>query len=85
MTSKPQAASYEPDYGEPRLASPLYLFRHLRRWTQAELAERAGLTQETISRLERGLERPRTSTRARLAEALGFDAEVVFPEEAGSE
>jgi len=84
MTSETQAVSYEPRYEGARSANPLYLFRHARRWTQGELAERAGLTQETISRLERGLERPRAITRARLAEALGYAVEVVFPEEAGA-
>ncbi len=44
--------------------------------TQTELAERAGLTLSTISRLENGLQRPRISTARVLAEALG-----VLPED----
>ena len=44
--------------------------------TQEELAERAGITVSTLSRLENGLQRPRISTVRKLAEALG-----VAPEE----
>lgn len=79
MTSERTAESYEPRYGDRPTVSPLYLVRHSRRWTQGELARRAGLTQETVSRLERGLERPRASTRARLAEALGQPEQLLFP------
>ena len=43
--------------------------------TQTELAERAGLTLSTISRLENGLQRPRISTARVLAEALGVQPE----------
>ena len=48
--------------------------RRLRReaaLSQQELAERAGTTQETISRLERGHHAARGQTLRRLAEALG--------------
>ena len=51
--------------------------RRLRRraaLSQAELAERAGTTQETISRLERGHHHARGGTLRRLAEALGVEA-----------
>ncbi len=41
--------------------------------SQRELAERAGTTQETISRLERGHHDARASTLRRLAEALGVE------------
>jgi transcriptional regulator with XRE-family HTH domain len=50
--------------------------RRLRRraaFSQKELAERAGTTQETISRLERGHHSARGSTLRRLAEALGVE------------
>jgi transcriptional regulator with XRE-family HTH domain len=48
--------------------------RRLRReaaLSQQDLAERAGTTQETISRLERGHHHARGSTLRKLAEALG--------------
>lgn len=44
--------------------------------TQQELAEKAGMTEATISRIENGLHEPRISTVRRLADALG-----VLPEE----
>src|SRR2546423_14795100 len=54
----------------------------LRQWrraaslTQEELAERAGMSVETISALERGLSRsPYRATIIALAEALGLDGE----------
>ena len=50
--------------------------RRLRResaLSQQELAERAGTTQETISRLERGHHHARGSTLRGLAEALGVE------------
>lgn len=81
MTTEQKGESHEQGYGEPGTVSALYIFRHARRWTQAELGRRAGgLTQETISRIERGLERPRTSTKARLAEALQQPEDKLFPE-----
>jgi transcriptional regulator with XRE-family HTH domain len=50
--------------------------RRLRReaaLSQQELADRAGTTQETISRLERGHNAARGSTIRKLAEALGVE------------
>jgi len=44
--------------------------------TQAELAERTGIAEATISRLENGIQTPRISTARKLAEALS-----VLPEE----
>ena len=44
--------------------------------TQADLAERTGIAEATISRLENGIQRPRISTVRKIADALG-----VAPEE----
>lgn len=50
----------------------------LREWrlasfvTQEELAQRSGLTEVSISRIETGVREPRISTVRRLAEALGI-------------
>jgi len=52
------------------------LSRHLRqirldkRWSQEELAERAGVDRTYISDLERGLRNPSLKTLARIADAL---------------
>ena len=43
--------------------------------TQAELAARAGTTEATVNRLERGLQRPRISTVRKLAAVLGVAPE----------
>ena len=48
-------------------------YRHTARLTQAELAERAGISEREVSDLERGLTKsPQRSTVQRLAEALGL-------------
>ena len=55
-------------------AALLRRFRRATGLTQAELAERAGLSPEAISALERGVNRtPRRETVDLLAEALGLD------------
>ncbi len=41
--------------------------------TQAELSERTGLTEATISRIESSVSEPRISTVRRLAAGLGVD------------
>ena len=43
--------------------------------TQAELAERTGIAEATLSRIENGLQRPRISTVRKIAEALGVRPE----------
>lgn len=54
--------------------------------TQAELAERAGVTEATISRIENGLHAPRFSTVRRLAAALGVEPrEIVGDSNPGNE
>ncbi len=41
--------------------------------TQAELATKAGITTETVNRLERGNRKPSFKTIRKLAEALGVE------------
>jgi transcriptional regulator with XRE-family HTH domain len=45
--------------------------------TQAELAQRTGIAEATLSRIENGLQRPRISTVRRIAEALGVGPEAL--------
>lgn len=79
--SQPQnLAACEPEYGAAATASALYLLRHAARLTQEELARRAALTRETVSRVERGREAPQRQTQLRLARALGYPPEVIFPQ-----
>lgn len=50
--------------------------RHRKGWSQRELAEKAGVPQSTVGRIETGALSPRLDTLERLAFAL--DAEVVI-------
>ena len=47
--------------------------RQRKAWTQAELAERAGLKPLTVHRIENGKTHPRLPTVRKLADALGVD------------
>lgn len=58
---------FEPSPFGERLRS----LRQTRKLTQADLAERAGVTDETVSRVERGAFEPALSTAIALAQALG--------------
>lgn len=49
--------------------------RREKEWTQKELASRADITQNQVSRIENGKTRPRSSTIETLAKALGVDPE----------
>jgi transcriptional regulator with XRE-family HTH domain len=55
--------------------------------TQAELAERAGMTESTVNRIEQGLQTPRISSIRKLAHALDVPAEelIVWGAEAPEE
>jgi transcriptional regulator with XRE-family HTH domain len=44
--------------------------------TQRQLAERAGMPQSTVARIERGVHMPRVDTFERLLEACGMDIEL---------
>jgi transcriptional regulator with XRE-family HTH domain len=60
-----------------RLAG-LRAVRQRRFLTQAELAERAGMSETTVNRLENQLQDARISTVRRLAEALGVQPEELI-------
>jgi transcriptional regulator with XRE-family HTH domain len=63
--------------------SPLRGYRAGQGFSQAELARVAGLSRETISRLEQGAT-PRLATAHALAAALGAPIGVIFPIQDGS-
>lgn len=56
------------------LAADVMALRLARGWTQTELAERSGIDQADISRIERGLSNATETTLGRLADVL--DAEL---------
>lgn len=55
------------------------LVRHSRRMTLAELARKSGVSDRTISDIERGAE-PRVLTAIRIARALGVRVEQLWTE-----
>lgn len=67
-------AVFERFYG---VAMQLGELREKHAMTQAELAEKTGIAQSEISRIERGVINPRTDTLLRLADALGAEVRLV--------
>jgi transcriptional regulator with XRE-family HTH domain len=57
----------------------LRVARLARRLSQRELATAARISQPALSHIETGDAEPRFSTQRRLAEALGYDVDEVFP------
>jgi transcriptional regulator with XRE-family HTH domain len=73
-------AAAERASGRGPLAEQLRRLRTERRLTQQRLADRAGISKEAIHVYERGRKRPRASTLALLARALGVPpAELAGP------
>ena len=59
----------------------LFRARNLRKLTQHELAQRAGVSQGVISRLERGGHSPKLETLERIARAMDFRLELTLVDE----
>lgn len=59
----------------------LKLVRVAHGWRQVDLAATAGVTRETVCRIERGHERPQLETAQALARALGHNVEDLFNDE----
>ncbi len=64
----------EPEY---KLASSLIKARLDKKLTQQELAQQAGVTQNTITRLESGTTNPTVGTISRVASKLGKELKLV--------
>jgi putative transcriptional regulator len=60
------------------LRNRLRMARADRGWTQADLAERVGVTRKTINTVENGVFVPSTVLALKLARALGMTVEEVF-------
>ena len=73
-TGKAEARVFESAYA---LAIQLVELREKRGLTQTELAERSGVDQSDISRIERGSAFPNERTLIRIAEALDADLALV--------
>jgi transcriptional regulator with XRE-family HTH domain len=56
----------------------LRVLRGEKGWTTEQAAKKAGLTYDSLSRIERGVAHPRATTLARLAQAYGVDTEELM-------
>lgn len=63
--------------GKPQLAANLKRRREAKGWSQTELAQRAGVTNDVVSNTERGISTPRGDALLRLARALNCPAEAL--------
>lgn len=61
--------------------SPLAVYRFAAGLTQAELANRAGISRLAVVNLEAGKHRPHPLTARALSAALGIPPEALFPPE----
>jgi putative transcriptional regulator len=61
-----------------RLANTLRQTRTAAGWTQAELAERIGVSRKTINTVENGVFVPSTILALKLSRALGIQVEGLF-------
>lgn len=66
------------DPEQKKAGEALRILRRSRKMTQAELAGKAGLTQQHIAKIEKGLARPRFRTLKKIKSILG---EYLYPEE----
>src|SRR5262249_21367074 len=76
MTSVPRHPVPGPDSDrlptDDLLAVSIAVLRHVRRWSQSELAQASGLTNSAISDYERNKVDPQTRSLIRLVEAMGY-------------
>lgn len=63
---------------ESRLVNTLKVHRAMHDWTQAELAQRVGVTRKSINAIERGHFVPSTVLALRLAELFDVPVEDLF-------
>lgn len=61
-----------------RLGNDLRAAREAAGWTQAQLAERVGVSRKTINTVENGVFIPSTLLALKLARALGKSVEALF-------
>lgn len=74
----PSAAAARDAFGEAYdIAMQVVAFREKAGITQVELAERTGISQADISRIERGATSPTAKTLQRIAEALNAEVRLV--------
>jgi transcriptional regulator with XRE-family HTH domain len=85
VLAKPDvAAEYEAMRDEFQMARLLILMRKASGFTQQELADRSGMKQPQLARLEAGKQMPRLDTLATLAAQAGYDLQIEFVPKASS-
>lgn len=62
----------------PELENRVRAAREAKGWTQAELAERIGVSRKTVNTVENGVFIPSTVVALKLAGALGTTVEALF-------
>ncbi|MHB8618713.1 MAG: helix-turn-helix domain-containing protein [Chloroflexota bacterium] len=62
--------------------TPLWALRNAKVLSQRELADRSGVSQTTIVKIESGERHPHPGTLRKLAAALGVDVEKLVPQQA---
>lgn len=67
------------------LADELLKARDISGMTQKQLADRTGIYQADISKIERGIGNPSISTLKRLADGMGMDLKFIFTPKATME
>lgn len=70
--------AFEAHYLEARVAEQIYELREKRHLTQTELASKAGMAQNAVSRIEKGSNSLTLRTVQRVAAALGYSVAVEF-------
>ena len=70
--------AFEAYYLEALIAEKIYELREKRHLTQKQLAEKAGMAQNAVSRIEKGENSLTLRTVQRVAAALGYTVEVEF-------
>lgn len=63
------------------LGSQVKVFRDMRELSQIELADRIGVSKETIGKIERGVAAPSFRTLDKICRELGISARSLFPAE----
>jgi transcriptional regulator with XRE-family HTH domain len=79
VLANPEAQSeYETLRDEFQVARLLILMRKAAGFTQQELADRTGIKQPQLARLETGKQLPRLDTLALLADEAGYELQIEF-------
>lgn len=83
LSSIPKDEQHAIDF-TAKLVAKIIIRRKDLGWTQAQLAEAAGLKQSAVARIELGNSIPRIDTLQKLAKAVGMKIDLVIDEQAAT-